>query len=323
LNAKRALVAFSVAVMMAFVLLLYFLNSLFPLKRPLRAARRDAREMLRFSLPVYLTNLIGIFGSNVKTILLGTMSTVTNVGIFVVANRINMIGGMFHQGIVTASAPIVSELYDRGEREQLGRFYQTVTKWTFTLNLPLFLIVLLFPVPILSIFGQSFVGGAAALTILAWANLVDTGTGICGTVLQMTGRTSLKLVNSLVTFVLTLSLNIVLIPRWGLMGAAIASLASAVTINLLRLSQVFILFRLFPYNLSFAKPVAAGLVTVAIVWGIGQLFHTEANLVYTAMNTVLLFVVYAGMILLLGLSQEDRTVLARLRRRAGTVLSRS
>jgi O-antigen/teichoic acid export membrane protein len=309
-------------VMMVFLMLLYFLNRLFPLKRPLRTARRDAREMLRFSLPVYLTNLIGIFGGNIKTILLGTLNTVTNVGIFSVASQINMIGQMFHEGIATASAPIVSELYDRGEREQLGRFYQTVTKWTFTLNLPLFLAVLLFPVPILSIFGQSFVGGAKALTILAWANLANTGTGICGMVLNMTGYTSLKLVNSLVTFVLTLGLNILLIPRWGLMGAATASLAAAVTINLFRLSEVFILFRLLPYNVSFAKPVAAGLVTLAVVWGMRQLFPTEANLVCTAMNTILLFVVYVGMILLLGLSQEDRAVLAHLRRRVGTILSK-
>jgi O-antigen/teichoic acid export membrane protein len=322
LNAKRALATFNVATVIAAVALAYYLNKLFPLKRPLRTARWETGEMLRFALPVYLSSLIGIFGGNLQTMLLGALSTVFNVGIFAAASQINILGQMFHGSIVTASSPIVSELYDRQEKEPMKRFYQTVTKWTFALNLPLFLIVLLFPVPILSIFGQSFVGGAVALSVLAWANLVNTGTGICGVILDMTGNTSLKLANSAITFVLTLGLNVLLIPRWGLMGAATASLAATTIINLLRLLEVFILFRLHPYNLSFIKPIAAGLVALAVAWGMRSLIPPETSLIYAAIDMIVLLAVYTGTILLLGLSQEDRAVLARVGQRLNGTLSK-
>ncbi|HID64802.1 MAG TPA: flippase, partial [Anaerolineae bacterium] len=288
LNVARVLAAYILATVVVCVMLLYFLNRLFFLRRPLGMARRDIREMLSFSLPVYLSRLIRTFGGNVQTVLLGALNTVTTVGVFTAASQINVLGEMFHQSIVTASMPIVSELYSRGEREQMARFYQTMTKWTFTLNLPLFLIVLLFPGPILSIFGKGFVGGAVALTILAWGTLVNAGTGICGVVLVMTGNTSLRLLNSFVLFVLTLGLNILLIPRWGIVGAAIAALAAAVVFNLCRLLEVFILFRLHPYNMSFIKPVAAGVVALAVALIIHQLFPTEANLIYTAMSMTIL-----------------------------------
>jgi len=320
LNAEKALVAFSLAVITAFFILLYFLGRLFSLKRPLRAARRDTGEILRFSLPVYLSGLISTFGNNIQAILLGALSTVANVGVFAVASQINLVGQMFHSSIVTASAPIVSELYDRGEQEQMGRLYQAVTKWTFTLNLPLFLIVLLFPEPILSIFGKSFVGGATALTILAWANLVTTGTGICGAVLDMTGNTTLKMVNSLVTFGLTLGLNILLIPHWGLVGAAIAALIAATVVNLLRLTEVFVLFRLLPYNLSFVKPIIAGLSTLAVAVGLRLLISHSLNLIGFVISVVVILAVYAGTILILGLSQEDRMVLARVGERVKSAL---
>jgi O-antigen/teichoic acid export membrane protein len=322
LNAEKALVAFSLAVITAFFILLYFLGRLFSLKRPLRAARRDTGEILRFSLPVYLSGLVSTFGSNIQAILLGALSTVANVGVFAVASQINLVGQMFHSSIVTASAPIVSELYERGEQEQMGRLYQAVTKWTFTLNLPLFLIVLLFPEPILSIFGKSFVGGATALTILAWANLVRTGTGICGAVLDMTGNTTLKMVNSLVTFGLTLGLNILLIPHWGLVGAAIAALIAATVVNLLRLTEVFVLFRLLPYNLSFVKPIVAGLSTLAVAVGLRLLFAHSLNLIGFVISVVVILAVYAGAILILGLSQEDRMVLARVGERVKSALSK-
>jgi O-antigen/teichoic acid export membrane protein len=323
LNAAGALAAFGLTVMIVSVLLLYFLNKLFSLKHPLRTAGRNLREMLSFSLPVYLSDLIRTFGGNLQTVLLGTLNTITSVGIFTAASQVNLVGRLFHRSIVTASMPIVSELYSQGEREQMGRFYQTMTKWTFTANLPLFLILLMFPVPILSIFGGSFVDGATALSILAWANLVNVGTGICGVLLDMSGNTSLKLANSIVTTVLTLGLNILLIPRWGLMGAATAALAAAIIANLLRLFEVYLLFRLLPYNLSFAKPVVAGLAALAAAWAAHQLFATEANLIYAFMNMTLLLTIYVGLILLLGLSQEDRAILARLRRRTGAVLSKT
>ena len=322
LNATNALVAFGLATVVVFVLLLYFLNKLFSLKRPIKKARREIKEIVKFSLPLYLSDLLSTFGGNVQTVLLGAWNTVTTVGVFTVATHVNLVGRMFHLSIVTASMPIVSDLYDQADREQLRRFYQTMTKWTFMVNLPIFLILVLFPDLILSVFGQSFVGGATALTILAWGNLVNVGTGICGVLLDMSGNTHFKLVNTLVTIALTLGLNILFIPRLGLVGAAIASAASAVAVNLLRLVEVYMLFRLLPYDLRFLKPIAAGLVALAATMGTRRLLPVEGGLVYPLTSMVVLLLVYGGSILVLGLSQEDRAVLVRLRGRLGAVLSR-
>jgi O-antigen/teichoic acid export membrane protein len=322
LNATKAVTAYIVGLIITFAMLLYFLDRLFSLRRPLRTARRDTKGMLRFALPAYLSELIDTFGGSLQTVLLGALNTATTVGIFAVADQVSAMSKMFNLSIGTVSMPIVSELYGRGEREQMARFYQTMTKWALTLNLPVFLTVLLFPGLILAIFGEDFVGGTGALTILAWANLAFAGTVICGAVLNMTGNTSLRLMNSIVVLGLALGLNVLLIPRWGVVGAATAALVGTVVVNLLRVSEVFILFRLLPYNVSFIKPVAAGLVALAAGWLIRQLFHTETNLVYTAINVAILSAVYVGMILLLGLSREDRMVLTRIGRRLGAMLSR-
>jgi len=320
LSAARAVAAHGLAIGVSCILLLYFLNELFHLNRPLQTARRNAREMLSFSLPVYLSDLINMFGGNIQTVLLGMLNTVTSVGIFAVASQVNTVGKMFHGSVVVSSMPIVSELYDRGDRQGMGRLYQTASKWTFTLNLPFFLLVLLFPSEILSIFGQSFVSGATALSILAWANLVHTGTGICGVMIDMTGNTNLKLVNSILTVAITVGLNALLIPRWGLVGAAIAALAAAIIINVLRLLEVFALFRLLPYNWSFLKPVVAAAVVLLVARSIDFLFPAQTNLVFTIINMLILIVAYGGIILLLGLSEEDLMVLTRVRRRVLALL---
>lgn len=322
LNATRAVAAQLPATLVVTLMLVYFLNKLFSLKRPIRAARRETGQILKFGMPLYLTYLIQTFRKDIQVFLLGALNTVTAVGVFTLAAQVNQIGSMFHDAVVTVSMPIIAELFDRGEREPLAKFYQTATKWTFSLNLPLFLVVILFRGPILSIFGESFAGGSAALAILAWGNLVNTGTGVCGVILNMTEKTTLTLLNSVLLFILVTGLNVLLIPQWGLIGAAVASLTAVVVINLLRLLEVFILFRLLPYNSSFIKPIVAGLTALVTVWSIGQLFDTEANLVYTAISAAILLIIYSGMILLLGLSDEDRLVLARISRRLGIRLWR-
>jgi O-antigen/teichoic acid export membrane protein len=200
-----------------------------------------------------------------------------------------------------------------------------MSKWTFTVNLPLFLILQLFPGVILSIFGREYAGGATALLLLAWGNLVDATTGICGVVLDMTGKTGLKLVNTIVASGLLLGLNLLLTPRYGLVGAALASATANAGVNLLRVAEVYVLYRLLPYNASFLKPVAAGIVALGAGWVTSQSFLTEETLVFTLIHTVVLVGVYAAAILLLGLDREDRTVLrhisgslqARFRRASG------
>jgi O-antigen/teichoic acid export membrane protein len=309
LNAANALAAYLLALAIVATMLFYFLNRLFALRRPLRAGRRNPREMLSFSLPVYLTRLIKTFRGSIQMLLLGAFHAVTTVGVFAVASKVNMIGKMFHESIVTTSAPIVSDLYDKGKHAQLSRFYQTMTKWTFTVNLPLFLIVQLFPGAILSIFGREYVGGATALSILAWGNLVDASTGICGVVIDMTGKTGLKLVNTIAVFGILLGLKLLLTPRWGLLGAATAVATANAAINLLRLAEVYVLYRLLPYNVGFLKPVVAGLIALAAGWTLNQWFLTKETLVSVAINITLLLAVYLAAILLLGLDQEDRAVL--------------
>lgn len=321
LTASRAAAVFGVAIAVTSILLLFLLNRIFSLRRPLRERRPVMKEMLRFGLPVYGSGLIGMFSPYLRTLLLGAMYATADVGILAVATQVNTVGALFHSSIATASAPIISELYEREDMEQMKQIYQITSKWTFTLNLPLFLVVVLFPVPILSVFGKDYILGVTALTILAWTNLIATGTGLGSTIIGMTGRTSLKLVNTLVTTTLSIGTSIWLIPQWGVVGAAAAALATSIVGNVLRLVEVYVLYRMLPYNMSFLKPVLSGLVALAVAWGLDRLLPMQVVLLRTAIAVIALLAAYAAMILLLGLAPEDRMVLTRVVKRFFPMLS--
>lgn len=320
LNAVKAMTAHAIGAVATCVMLLYFLHKLFPLNRPWRAGRRNVKEMLVFSLPIYGSRLITLFGQNMQIVLLGALSEVMSVGIFSAAAKVNLVGTMFYNAINTAAEPIVSELYTKEEHGQLRHFYQNMTKWTFAFGLPIFFITLLFSKPILSIFGDDFTAGSVALAILSFGSLVKAGIGITEVMIMMTGNTWLKTVNTVLALVLGTVLSFLLIPRFGVVGAAITLSGVRFVLGLVQLLEIFALFRLLPYTKSFIKPIVAGVVAAMAACAMTRWFFVESNLIGTVLNIGFLMAVYAGMMLLLGLSEEDRIVLAHLRGRLKAAL---
>jgi O-antigen/teichoic acid export membrane protein len=322
LTCQNAIAAYITGLIVSCALLLYFLDRLFSLRRPLQSARRDNKEILLFSLPAYLSTLINTFGPSLQTVLLGSLNTMATVGIFSAANQVSTASTLFNSSIGTASSPIVSGLYAQEDKGPMAHFYQTTAKWMFMVNLPMFLVVLLLSAPILKIFGNEFVEGSSALIILALANLVIAAAGISDGVLAMTGYTSLKMVNSIIQAIFTLGLCFLFIPRWGAVGAALAVFVSYTVIHLLLVIEVFVLFHMLPYTLSFLKPVIAGLVAITIGWFTRQLLHVDTRLILAILNAAIVFGIYIGMILLLGVSSEDRAVLNQFRRNIISAVSR-
>jgi O-antigen/teichoic acid export membrane protein len=322
LSTLFAVIVYGVSDVAASAVMFYFLNREFSFRRPLRAARYHFRKILSFAWPLWLAGLLSTFRSNIETVLLGALNTVGSVGIYAIATKINLVGGTFFASITTTAKPVIAELHSQGERKQLERLYQTTSRWAFEVNMPVFLTTVLYAAPILLIFGESFVAGAPALVLLACADFINIATGICGAIIEMSGYAKTKLFNSMFQIGLMTISSLIFIPRYGLVGTALAALVSIGTINVLRVSQVWWRLRILPYNRSFIKPVTAGVVAAAATLVLRQWLPAETRLLYLIIDVLAIFVVYAGVILLLGLPDEERLVLTRVRSRASSLLSR-
>jgi len=323
LGVSGALMAHIIASAVAIGLLFHFLHRLFPLNRSLRSARWDLGSLLHFSLPLYFGQLVGQFGGDIATLLVGVMDTAVSVGIYAVALRVSAVGNMFLLSASLVAMPIVSELYHRRDYGQLGSLYQTVTKWSLSFNLPFFLTVLLFARPLLSIFGSDFSTGAPSLIVLSFGILADAAIGIPGVLLSMTGRSKLHLFNSIVAVITSVVFNLLFIPRWGVFGAAIATASSLFLANALALLEVFILLRLWPHNRGFAKPLIAGLMAAALTFIVNRWIPAGLSLSFSLVfNIAALWLSYAMGLMLLGISEEDKFILSTLKARLDSTVRR-
>jgi len=312
LRVMHAVVIFGIGELIAALMLIYYLNRLFPLKIPITAARVDLAAIIKFSVPDFMAGLMDIFRANIQVLLIGSLGSFTGVGIFTVANQLNMVGHDFYSSINTAAKPYIAELHDRRETQQLQKIYQVANKWSLIVNVPFFLAMILFPVQILAIFGKSFQSGVLALIIMAFASLVDVVTGMGGAILNMTGYTRLKLLNNITGLSVSLVLNVLLIPAYGVVGAAISALAVMIVLNAVRIAQVYYILHLFPYNATFVKPVLASLIAYAVVYLFSKLYPIDAYLIHLLVHVSVLFVVFALSLLLLGLDPDDQQMVRRI-----------
>src|SRR5205823_11764663 len=85
----------------------------------------------------------------------------------------------------------------------------------------------------------------------------NAATGPTGVLLTMTGKQKWEIANTIVMVAFNFLLNLVLIPRMGILGAAIATAISIATINAIKLIQVYLLFGLQAYNLKYLKGFVA------------------------------------------------------------------
>jgi O-antigen/teichoic acid export membrane protein len=323
LNATLAIVTYALADLSASVVLLYFLNREFSLWRSFRKVKREFRAILTFSLTYWLSEMMLKFKNNIQTILIGSLNNITGVGIFSLASQITAVSGDFSSAINTSAKPVMAELHDRRDFKQMERIYQTSNKWVVMLQLPVFLVMVLFPEQILSIFGNSFIHGASALIILALADLISVGTGMGSIIIDMTGHTKLKLINSVIRIIIYVVLNFFLIPRFGIVGAAISVLVGEAVINVLRLVEVFILFRILPYNKTFIKPVIAIGVAMITTMLLGVWLPPTTNILTIILHIFMIFAMYVGASLAMGLSADERIMLALIRQRLVRTISRA
>jgi len=266
------------------------------------------RDLLLFAWPIMLTGFITRTSVQTETLVLGGLTSSYQVGIYSISFKITVLITAFLNALNIIFAPIISELYAKGSMERLAFQFKTVTRWAFTLALPVTLIMIEAAPECLAVFGPEFVPGARILQVLALSQLVFVITGPVGLMLSMTKYPHINMFNALIALIVSVSLSFLLIPEYGAMGAAVAGGITISLINLMRIIEVYVIFHIHPYGWNYLKPLVAGLV--AMVVGLAMSIFSEEYfyLFRLIILSAAIFGTYFVIIYVLGWDKADREV---------------
>jgi O-antigen/teichoic acid export membrane protein len=320
---RQVAIAYAITEVVALLATLGMLLRILPRKGRLSGRAGRGRTKARapglfgYSLPMSLNRLLLYTNNQTEVLVLGLLRPAGPVGVFGVARRLSMLVGSLLASISVLFNPMVADLHHKGHHTELDRLFKTATRWLFTFGFPLCLIEIEFSGDLLHVFGNGFSSGATALAILALGQLVNIGTGTVAGLIAMVGRARMSLLTSVLFLSLSLLLDFLLIPPWGVLGAAIANATSLAAVNVLRVIQVRQVLGIFPYDRRFLRPLGAGLIggTVALLLPLAGLDPLPRLI----LRVLALGVVYLGALAAFGIDPVDREVARafrdRLRRR--------
>ncbi len=181
-------------------------------------------KYFKFAFPLMVTSAMGTLLGNTDTLLVGGLLGTEAVGIYDVAFALGALIIAIYTAFGFLFLPVFSELASEGDTDQMNQVYSTITKWMTLLVAPVYLtLVGLAPTVLDVMFGPEFIAGRVALVILLTGMYLRTATGLGGQALTAIGKPNAVMVGNIVGVVVNIVLNLILIPAFGLIGAALAT----------------------------------------------------------------------------------------------------
>ncbi|MGH3731224.1 MAG: lipopolysaccharide biosynthesis protein [Micromonosporaceae bacterium] len=248
--------------------------------RPANGALRHGlsldRAFWRFTWPRGASNVLQQLLQRLDVLLVAGLLGFAAAAGYAVATRFTVVGQLGNAAIATAVEPRLAEALAREDDVAARRLYQTATAWLVLATWPIYLLTAVFAPLYLTLFGPAYATGEAVtvVVLLCAAMLISNGCGMVDVVLAMTGRTTWNLGNVSAALLINVGLNLVLLPRLGILGAGIAWAASMLAKNLLPLGQLAIRRGLHPYGRATVTAAALtagcfGVLPLVAVWSLG------------------------------------------------------
>ena len=314
-----AIYAYPVGYFFTAVMGLFLAQRLFPFIGKQLESRINFKQILTFSWPLILVSMIWFIIDRVATIMLGYFKSSDIVGIYNAALPLAQLIPAVLQSFTTIFLPIVSSILSTGDFKELRNIYTITTKWVFLFTLPLFIVIFASAkFLIVTLFGAEYVDATPALQILSLGFLFHAAVGPTTMTLNALEKTKLILFNTVVAFVANISLHYFLIPKYGIVGAAIAAAAALLILNVLTLIEIFVLYRIMPFNKNYFKILTVGVLSTTGLYLVANyLLSGLSILTFFLLMTAfalcyLIFILFARII-----EPEDLVVLREVKKKFG------
>jgi len=282
----------------------------------LRFNKKVARNLLKFSIPLFFTGILGYLITWMDTLMLGYFKPSSVVGLYNAAAPLVRLLPIFLSSFAFLYNPLATGLFVRNKIKELKRVYQVITKWVFLLTLPLFAIFFVFPeATITFIFGEKYISAAPALQILSLGFMFHTFLGLNGISLVVIGKPELNLYGNTLAVILNFILNIALIPKYGITGAATATTSAYIITNIFRTSYLYKETKIHPFSMNYVKPLLISFVLLGAI----KITNPGITSFWLALGSLIIFLVLYLFLVLISRSidKEDIHLFLTLEKRAG------
>jgi O-antigen/teichoic acid export membrane protein len=281
----------------------------------LRAALRAPghRGFIKFALPIGAAELMNGLLQRANVFILSAYAGPAAVAIFAASEELGRSVVGIRYAFDSVAAPMMAEALHQGDRARLRDNLALMTRWVASAAAPIALTLLALREPLLWLYGPAYVSGVTAMGLLVAGHLINAVLGLAAYVMVMSGRSGLSFWNNFGAAIVNLVLSFALIPRYGVTGAAVASVISLSVLLGAVLVQVWLLERVHPFEWALGKPFLAAAIAFLGELAVGALPLAARPRV--ALVVIVGLVVYPAALLALKPGEEERRLITGALRR--------
>jgi O-antigen/teichoic acid export membrane protein len=241
-------------------------------------------------------------------VLIGFYLSARALGIYAVAAAMVAFVPIVLQSVNQIFSPTIADLYARGQIQLLERIFQTLTKWILASTIPLAVAMIVFASSLMGIFGRDFETGWPILVIGTLGQLVNCGVGSVGYLLLMSGRQGRLIRVQAAAAVVMVLLGLLVIPVWGITGAALAAALTNVVTNVLCLRAVQRTLGLSPFTKSYLRLLlpTCGVAVGLLLWR--EALATFRPSIVIGTGFLLAYAIFLALAWAHGLTSDDRLI---------------
>ncbi len=205
------------------------------------------KEIIKNALPMMSSGLLLLLLNTTNVFMLGIMSTSKSVGIFNASYKIGLLVLLVIASVNVIIGPKIAELYHNYRKKELEKTIHQSTQFIAIATLPIVLFLMFFNKEVLALLQNNYQEGSTVLTIIILASFFSAISGNVDQILNMSNNQNILLKINFICLLLNSLLCYVLIPKYDIVGAAIASMFSTILMN--TLCNIFIKKKLGFYTL--------------------------------------------------------------------------
>lgn len=220
-----------------------------------------------FSWPLIISTSFAMFLSYVDIIMIGYFLSERDVGLYRAIQPLRQVTLFLLTSIVFLYLPICSRYFDRDNYTRLNELYTTATKWVTLGTFPFVVVFAMYSSDVIRVFFNSaYTSAAPTLSILIVGMFLRAVVGPTGETLKAINQTRIELYASLAGLIINIIINIILIPTYGIIGAAIGATFGFLAFNAIELYTIYQVTGGHPFTLNTAKPLVVAIPVSCLIW---------------------------------------------------------
>lgn len=300
---------------------LKYLKKLYLTSFSMRKNKEYFKQIVQFSLITFSSGALSLVASKIDVIMLSSNKGLRTTGIYAIAFYIGTIIEIPRRSISQICIPIISGFWKSQDMKGISDLYARVALNQFIIG---FFILLLVWCNVDAIFdlipnSEQYREGKYVILLIALSRLTDMLTGINSEIINTSPYYKINFFLTIVSGLVAISCNYILIPLYGINGAAVSTLIGFTIFNYFKIYYIWSKTRIQPFTIRTVQVLLAGTLTYLMVYLLNHyLLNFKQPILTIALNSFLISVLFITIIYAFRISEDmvivfDKYILRKIK----------